>query len=231
MFLSFPFLIIWPWCGRFPTAEQNQVRTAWCSGHLYGFPRRFPFFALHDFQTQSATMIEFRRAPGAMWLPWGRLDWKFGETWGKVLICPDAGWQEFTFTVLEETAIQQGGQNRIDGLLVLHHLSRVLLRPIDCRTKPQFFASELCNPWQFQHIVTDFLRTVVLGDLGIQRSRWCFGLSEIVSRKKSWGSLCDCLLPREQNAAGDPRWVAGTWETSPVPRLFQTKKDTGLSPI
>ena len=44
-------------------------------------------FLLHDFQTQRATVIEVSRAPGAMWLPWGRLDWNFGRlVWGEVLV-------------------------------------------------------------------------------------------------------------------------------------------------
>ena len=46
--------------------------------------------------------------------------------------------------------------------------------------------------------MTDFLRTVVLDDLGSQRSRCRFGLSEVVKkndlRVTEGCLLCDCLL-------------------------------------
>jgi hypothetical protein len=126
------------------------------------------FFSLHDFQTQCVTLIEVCRAPGAVWLPW---DWTELDLESLDMWCRMAG--------VHIQSLGDGDPTRwaksnwwIVGLSSPQPSSLVAN---DCRTKT-LIASELCNPWQFQHLVTDFLRTVVLDDLGIHRSRCPFGL-------------------------------------------------------
>ena len=195
------------------------------------FSQWFTFFLLHDFQTQRATVIEVSRAPGAVWLPWGRLDWNFGRlVWGEVLVQDGKSSHSLCRR-------RRRGSNKVRKIKLM-----------DCRsfiTSAEFF----CGQWLSYKIA--FFCFGTLQSLNSSVPTYCDGFSEDRSAGRSWQPkeplpfwsfwsclkkrmhegrlLCDCSC-HEKKSGRRSKTNSCRQETSPFLRLFQAKKDTGRVP-